>query len=92
MFDDDKNQSVMLSSKANQMRNQIMIDFKYEQMKRSKLRERMRQAKKDILAERAGNLDTTDGQKDSGKTVEEKLRQTSHREGLEVTAIDRGLG
>ena len=52
----------------------------------------MRQAKKDILAERAGNLDTTDGQKDSGKTVEEKLRQTSHREGLEVTAIDRGLG
>ena len=30
MFDEDKNQSLMLSQKANQMRNQIMVDFKYE--------------------------------------------------------------
>lgn len=63
------------------MRNQIMVDFKYEQMKRSKLRERMRQAKKDILAERTDNADQAD---EGGKAHDEK-RQASDKMGADAT-------
>ena len=80
MFDEDKNQSLMLSQKANQMRNQIMVDFKYEQMKRSKLRERMRQAKKDIIADRTDHADPAD---EGGKAQDEK-RQASDKVGVDT--------
>lgn len=38
-FNPEKNQSIMLSQNANKIRNDIMVSFKFEQLKRSKLRE-----------------------------------------------------
>ena len=38
-FNAEKNQSIMLSQEANQIRNDIMVNFKFEHLKRSKLRE-----------------------------------------------------
>ena len=44
----------MLSAKTNDIRNQIMQKFKYEQIKRRKLREFLRQAKAEVIASRGG--------------------------------------
>jgi hypothetical protein len=43
----------MLSESDNQTRNVVMQKIKFEQMKRSKLRNFMRKAKEDIIEKRA---------------------------------------
>ena len=53
-FNSEKNQSQMLSAKTNDIRNQIMQKFKYEQIKRRNLREFLRKAKADIITQRGG--------------------------------------
>jgi hypothetical protein len=51
-FSEDKNQSIMLSQKANKIRNEIMVRVKFEQMKRGELRETMRKARAEIIDRR----------------------------------------
>ena len=53
-FNSEKNQSQMLSAKTNDIRNQIMQKFKYEQIKRRNLREFLRKAKAEIITQRGG--------------------------------------
>ena len=52
IFDSDKNWSIMISSEDNETRNTIMRKVKFEQIKRQKLRNFMREAKKTVLNQR----------------------------------------
>lgn len=73
-FNSEKNQSQMLSAKTNDLRNQIMQKFKYEQIKRRNLREFLRKAKADIIAERGGP-----GERDAEQKVGVMLQEKAHQ-------------
>jgi hypothetical protein len=52
-FNSEKNYSIMMSKKDNEVRNQIMQKFKFKQKKNMELREYMRKEKDRIIAERS---------------------------------------
>jgi len=49
IFDSDKNWSIMISREDNEIRNNVMRKVKFEQIKRQKLRNFMREAKEKVL-------------------------------------------
>jgi hypothetical protein len=53
IFDSDKNWSIMISREDNEIRNNVMRKVKFEQIKRQKLRNFMREAKEKVLNQRA---------------------------------------
>lgn len=69
MFNSEKNQSQMLSAKTNDIRNEIMQKFKYEQIKRRNLREFIRKAKDEIMTKRGGSLGGRAGDTDKNTTA-----------------------
>ena len=69
----------MLSAKTNDVRNQIMQKFKYEQIKRRNLREFLRQAKADVIVQRGGP-GARDDEKQAGAMLQEKAHQAKTAE------------
>ena len=72
-FNSEKNQSQMLSAKTNDLRNQIMQKFKYEQIKRRNLREFLRKAKADVITQRGGP-----GARDNERKAQAMLQEMAH--------------
>jgi len=51
-FDDSKNWSIMIKQKDNMLRNKIMQNVKYEQLKKRNLHDFVRKAREDIIKSR----------------------------------------
>ena len=56
MFGEGKNQSNMISEESNKIRNDIMRQLKYEQIKKRNLREFIRKSEQDIIKKRRKRL------------------------------------